>query len=223
VALVQGSGKVLKLNALSIVDNGVLDLTDHRMVLTGDAGSRAARLASVTAGVVKARSASAGRWTGNGITSSTAVGKDLTGVAVVLNDNGSGGALLTDFGGAPVGANDVLVKLTYNGDANLDGRINADDYFRIDSGFLAKLAKPNYRDGDFNYDAKVNGDDYFLIDSAFLGQGAVLGDLSPTPSAAAAAATVATPEEQKKAARKVRAPAFSTVPVAKTVRRASAR
>jgi hypothetical protein len=53
-------------------------------------------------------------------------------------------------------------------------RDNADDYFRIDQGFLAQPANPNYRQGDFNYDGRINADDYFQIDRSFLGQGAVL-------------------------------------------------
>ena len=66
-----------------------------------------------------------------------------------------------------------VVDLTLNigvlvGDANEDGRINSDDYFRIDSAFLAQPADPSYRDGDFNYDNRINSDDYFQIDSAFL-------------------------------------------------------
>ena len=67
------------------------------------------------------------------------------------------------------------VKSTWTGDANLDGRINSDDYFRIDSGFLAQPANPAYNQGDFNYDGRINSDDYFLIDSAFLAQGTQAG------------------------------------------------
>ena len=61
-------------------------------------------------------------------------------------------------------------KATYNGDVDLDGRINADDYFAIDAGFLAQPPDPLYGQGDFNYDGKINADDYFLIDSSFVGQ-----------------------------------------------------
>ena len=66
-----------------------------------------------------------------------------------------------------------MIRGSYNGDANGDGRINSDDYFRIDSGFLAQPAAPTYHQGDFNFDETINSDDYFLIDSAFLGQGAL--------------------------------------------------
>jgi hypothetical protein len=36
------------------------------------------------------------------------------------------------FGGIPVAAPDALIMYTYGGDANLDGKINVDDYGRID-------------------------------------------------------------------------------------------
>jgi hypothetical protein len=72
------------------------------------------------------------------------------------------------LGGQSIGVNDVIVKYTWNGDANIDGLVNADDYFLADSGFISQ--KPGYYNGDFNYDGVINADDYFLIDSAFLGQ-----------------------------------------------------
>jgi hypothetical protein len=77
-----------------------------------------------------------------------------------------------DFAGPGLDSNgDVVVKYTYNGDATLDDKVNADDYFRIDSGFLDQPANPLYAQGDFNYDDRITADDYFLIDSAFLSQG----------------------------------------------------
>jgi hypothetical protein len=62
----------------------------------------------------------------------------------------------------------IVVRCTYNGDANLDGVINADDYFALDSGYIRQSR--GYDNGDFNYDRLINADDYFLIDSAFIGQ-----------------------------------------------------
>ena len=67
----------------------------------------------------------------------------------------------------------------------IDGRITSDDYFRIDSGFLAQPADPTYAQGDFNYDEQITSDDYFVIDSAFLGQGAPLAHRAPVAEAAA--------------------------------------
>ncbi len=82
------------------------------------------------------------------------------------------GAQTALFAGQTVGATDTLVMYTYAGDANLDGKIDADDYFQIDSNYNKTNTNPGfgYFRGDFNYDGKINGDDYFLIDASFLGQ-----------------------------------------------------
>jgi MYXO-CTERM domain-containing protein len=51
---------------------------------------------------------------------------------------------------------------TYAGDATLDGKINVDDYGRID--FNVNLGTSGWYNGDFNYDGKINVDDYGIID-----------------------------------------------------------
>ena len=50
-------------------------------------------------------------------------------------------------------------------EANLDGTLNGDDYFQIDSHFNQDGLVFGYFNGDFNYDGAINGDDYFIIDS----------------------------------------------------------
>jgi len=90
----------------------------------------------------------------------------------LLGDPTHTGPLYTSFSGQTVGTNDVLVKYTYFGDANLDGSVTTDDYFQIDNGFLA--GRSGWINGDFNYDGVIDTSDYFLIDNAFLGQGAAL-------------------------------------------------
>jgi hypothetical protein len=96
---------------------------------------------------------------------------------VVLNDlaaagGGGSGTLMSSFGGQTVGVNDILVRYTYFGDADLDGAVTTNDYFQIDNGFLGGLG--GWINGDFDYDGAVTTNDYFLIDNAFLGQGAAL-------------------------------------------------
>ena len=65
---------------------------------------------------------------------------------------------------------------TYTGDANMDGKVDADDYFQIDSNYNKSGPTPGsgtafgFNKGDFNYDGHINGDDYFLIDSAYANQ-----------------------------------------------------
>src|SRR5205823_5492922 len=75
------------------------------------------------------------------------------------------------YRGQTVDATAVIIKYTYTGDANLDGKIDGDDYFRIDSG---KPRPPAYAAGDFNYDGVINADDHFWIDSNYWRQGGVV-------------------------------------------------
>ncbi|MCY2953030.1 MAG: hypothetical protein NTU53_13795, partial [Planctomycetota bacterium] len=74
----------------------------------------------------------------------------------------------TTFAAHTVQKGDVLLKYTWAGDGDFNGVINADDYHRIDSGYITQVG--GYYNGDLNYDGVVNADDYFLIDSAYIGQ-----------------------------------------------------
>jgi hypothetical protein len=79
-----------------------------------------------------------------------------------------------------VDANSILVKPTYNGDTDLNGKVDADDYFNIDKGFSSRndpIPLTGYRNGDFDYNGKIDSDDYFLIDKAFALQGPVLSGI----------------------------------------------
>lgn len=134
-----------------------LDVADNELIVQLPEGeSLADTLAYVTDLVRSGRNG--GSWTGPGIVSTTAATNALAGLAIAPDE-------LTS---------QIRVKQTYNGDANLDGLIDADDYFQIDSGFITQAK--GYANGDFNYDDVINADDYFLIDSAFIGQQAVTAD-----------------------------------------------
>ena len=56
-----------------------------------------------------------------------------------------------NFDGIGTSTNDVLVKFTYFGDANLDGKVDGSDYALADNGFDKHLT--GWANGDFNYDA----------------------------------------------------------------------
>ncbi|MCY2950438.1 MAG: hypothetical protein NTU53_00475 [Planctomycetota bacterium] len=116
----------------------------------------------------------------------------MTGLAAVANDQG-----------------EVVVKYTWNGDANLDGVVNADDYFQIDSGFISQ--KKGYYNGDFNYDNTVNADDYFLIDSAFIGQSGP--SATSKPDSAVSADMMVQPKARKVAPDGILSHLFATEPV----------
>ncbi|MCY2953596.1 MAG: hypothetical protein NTU53_16695, partial [Planctomycetota bacterium] len=179
VVMTAGGGKVLSTGTLSISDGGVLDVNDNSLIVKGERVEAVANL--VRSGC------NGGAWDGFGIRSSTAKSRPggFATLGVVLNDQGDGTPMVGSVGGVAVVASDVIVKYTWNGDANMDGKVNADDYFMIDSGFIAM--KKGWYNGDFNYDGKVNADDYFLIDSGFIGQ---VGTLSEGSTVAVAGAEV---------------------------------
>jgi hypothetical protein len=174
-------GSLLRAGGLSIEPGATLDLADNDLVLQRTPANKAADLAAVFA-VLATGHGPAGSWAGPGINSSAAAGDatHLTGLALQLNDDGTGSPIRTLFEGESVDENSILVKYTYNGDADLNGRVNVDDYFAIDLGFANALN--GFARGDFNYSGVApDADDYFLIDQAFLGQGAPLATSRPRP------------------------------------------
>jgi hypothetical protein len=102
-----------------------------------------------------------GRAGGNGIVSALAPSGGLyaPGIAESAEVLGAGGGT---FAGGSVDASAVLVKYTYAGDATLDGKVNIDDYTRIDSGSPQERPAGSTATG---YDGKVNIDDYVIIDA----------------------------------------------------------
>jgi autotransporter-associated beta strand protein len=197
VSLTSSSRGILKATALTV--GGLLDVQNNGLDLPSSVGL------STVNGLVKQGFNSGGNaWQGStGITSSTAANDttSLTALGVIANNNGSGGALYgsgaqiaSTFDGTAPNLNDILVKLTYYGDANLDGTVSSADYTLIDNGFLGGLT--GWYNGDFNYDSVVNGSDYTLIDNAFnVTQGASLASQIASPTAQiAGGTTTAVPE-----------------------------
>jgi hypothetical protein len=98
----------------------------------------------------------------------------VLGIATAGQLDGLTGAQTAIWNGQTVSASDVLVKYTYAGDANLDGKVNIDDYGRIDANVGQSGSVFGWYSGDFNFDGKINIDDYGLIDSVIGSQGPVL-------------------------------------------------
>jgi hypothetical protein len=161
------SRQVLRLDGISITHDGRLDLWEGTLIVAATPETREAML-SYLSGLVRD-----GR-----ITSEAVVTRPHHTMVVTRNPG------LTMHNGVPVGPDDLLVRATWQGDANLDGRVNADDYFRIDSAFLSRPPTPMWGQGDFNGDHRIDADDYFLIDSAFLAQMPVSQQIASTPSIA---------------------------------------
>jgi hypothetical protein len=145
---------------------GKLDVNDRNFVTHNQAvGSwTGSAYTGVTGLIVSGRNG--GGWNGAGIITSQSTAANSTyttlGVATIAQVVGIGATQTTLWQGEVVTGGDTLVKYTYGGDANLDGKINVDDYGRIDSN--APLGTSGWYNGDFNYDGKINVDDYGIID-----------------------------------------------------------
>ncbi len=175
VKLTAGSAAILRTQQVT-VNSGKVDLADGKMIVTGQSvGSWNGSNYTGVTGLIRA-GRNGGAWNGSGIvTSQTAAlaASGLTTLAVAANaDLGK-----STFGGQSVGSSDVLVMYTYAGDADLSGRINGDDYFRIDSGFAAHAT--GYDNGDFNLDGKIDADDYFIIDRNYSRRGSPFAASEP--------------------------------------------
>jgi hypothetical protein len=176
-----GAGHRSMLYTPSLGIAGTLDLTSNDLdVQTGGPAGLAEVSTLISDGY------NGGKWNGSGIISSSAAADTthLSALGIILNTATGGTAIYTSLDNAPVAVNDVLVKYTYFGDTNLDGKIDASDYSRIDNGYLNKLT--GWYNGDFNYDGVINGSDYTLIDNAFNRQGAQLSSQIASPDAAIA-------------------------------------
>ena len=181
VNIASSTRRAMRVRGLSISGQGLLDVGSGDLIVQGDPQSRDLLYKRVQSYIASARSGGSNQWRGAGITSSGALANGLTGLAALFNDRGgNSGAFYTYFDYQIVDANCILVKYTWNGDATLDGMVNASDYFLIDSGYITQAG--GHYNGDFNYDGTVNADDYFLIDSTYIGQGSRMSETDgPTP------------------------------------------
>ena len=82
---------------------------------------------------------------------------------------------------------DTIVAYVMQGDANLDGRVNALDFNAIAANFGA--ANPSWAKGDANYDDNVNGLDFTAMALNFgqttLSLSPSLGTIVPEPACVA--------------------------------------
>jgi hypothetical protein len=125
-----------------------------------------------------------GLWKGTGISSSTAAGNS-TKFAVGYADANTIGSPTT-FMGQSIDNTSVLVRLSYNGDANLDGKVNALDFNALATNFGKTPGSDVWTQGDFNYDGSVNTSDFTMLAGNFnatpLSDPPVLGTLVPEPA-----------------------------------------
>jgi GH25 family lysozyme M1 (1,4-beta-N-acetylmuramidase) len=172
-ASVTGALSTIVARALAV--GGTLDLNANSLVVdysgSSPIGSWNGSAYTGVAGLVQS-GRNGGSWDGTGIKTSSGDSLHALGAAEASDVLGISGSNTAVFAGQTVDATSVLVKYTYAGDANLDGKLNVDDYTRLD--FNVPLASTGWFNGDFNDDGKLNVDDYTIIDFNTPIQGAPL-------------------------------------------------
>ncbi len=168
-------GNVLVTQSLSLTNGGNLDLNDNDMLLdyTG-----ASQLGAVVGLISAARNG--GAWNGTGLDSSAAAASGgLTSLAAVESaDYKSIYGGNATFDGQQLDNDAIVIKYTYYGDSDLNGKVDGADYARVDAAFNQEATNHSniagWFNGDFDYNGKSDGADYALIDAAFNAQLGVL-------------------------------------------------
>jgi autotransporter-associated beta strand protein len=147
-----GLTKAVTVTTLNTNTSGKFDVTNNSMVIKA--------MTDVQVQAQLAAGYNGGGWNGaTGITSSTAAASTETSVGFATQAQTS----LTEFKGVSgLAATDVLVKYTYAGDANLDGKVDIGDLGLL-AGAWQQLAGKVWFDGDFTYDGAVNIGDLGLL------------------------------------------------------------
>jgi len=159
---------------------GKLDLNDNDMIFeyTG-----LPQLGTIQPMINSARNG--GLWDGNGITSTTAknnAAHNTTLGAMEATDYKSLGNVT--FDSQPIDNSAVLIKYTWYGDSNFNGKVDGADYSQLDAKFNQEVSTMTniggWFNGDFDGNGKIDGADYSLIDGAFNSQdGTILRPVLP--------------------------------------------
>jgi autotransporter-associated beta strand protein len=154
-----------RLASLVVTGVGVMDVGDNPVVLDYSGTSP---VDTVRQYLLSGRNS--GAWNGVGISSSSAAGDAMHRTGIGYAEATALG--ITSFKGQAVDTTSIVMEYTYYGDANLDGKVNADDYALVDRGMAKHLT--GWVNGDFNYDGVVNAADYLLMDRGYALQGGAL-------------------------------------------------
>jgi hypothetical protein len=168
-------------NNLSITNSGKLDLNDNTLIVdyTGASPVGAVRAALGTG-------YNGGAWTGNGLASSAAATAASSAHKTALG-YAEASALFTSFPatfkGQSVDNTSVLVRYTYAGDSNIDGKVDLTDFTFLAANFN-KVGGASWLQGDYNYDGNVDLTDFTFLASNFN---------QTLPAGAAGAASIGAP------------------------------
>ncbi|HZZ44861.1 MAG TPA: Ig-like domain-containing protein [Tepidisphaeraceae bacterium] len=152
-SLAAGGNNLIVAGSLSLADSSSLDVADNDMILT-----------STTPDTIRQY-----LLTGSLFSSSAAFNHlHTTALGYALSSDLG----VTSFAGQSLSSPSLLIKYTYNGDTNLDGKVDADDLARIDRGVAKHLS--TWLAGDSNYDGIIDSSDLTLAYTAFRDQGPIL-------------------------------------------------
>ena len=155
----QGLGtKNSHVSSLSMTSGSTIDLTNNNLIIEAtDFADSQTKYTAAEALVISGFGNF--DWLGSGITSSTAAaqaGIDGSRALGIINNTDWGHG---DIEGDAVGGNDIIIKYTWVGDANVDGLVDNDDFGQ----FLFGFNQPNpqiWINGDFDYNGLVDNDDF---------------------------------------------------------------
>jgi len=157
VRLAAGSGTTT-LSALTVSSGATLDITNNKLLINFGTPANDPESAIVAA---LSSAYSGGKWTGTGITSSTAAGGGAIPLLSVGYADGN-----VDFN-TPAGPNQILVRYTLAGDANLDGQVNFADLLVVAQNF--NKTGEDWAGGNFVYNPTglVNFADLLIVAQNF--------------------------------------------------------
>lgn len=154
-------------NGLLQLTGGKLDLESSALIWSYSANSPADMLRSA---LYSGRDG--GAWDGAGVVSGMAASDLSQSLAIGYAETGTLG--VATWAGQTITSPSMVTMLTWYGDANLDGKVNADDFALLDRGYVRQLT--GWVNGDFDYNGVIDQNDYLLIDRVYLVQS---GFLSP--------------------------------------------
>jgi len=161
-----GGDKVIVTRDLHVT--GKLDLKDNDLIWNYEGptplGTFSGGQYTGAIGLV-ANGRNGGDWNGDGVITSMsdAIAPQFKTTIAVAEASDLPG--ISPFAGETLDGSAILFKYTYTGDATLDGVLDGDDFFAVDSAFPNSGNVFGQTNGDFDLNGSIDADDYFLIDS----------------------------------------------------------
>jgi autotransporter-associated beta strand protein len=143
-------------SAMTIAPGGMLDMTTGSLTLKY--GNGANPNAAVRNYISIAYNASGTLWTGTTGITSTSAAADPAHHSVAFANGGDG-----EVNGLTAGQE--LITYAYAGDANLDGKVDFNDFVAISTHFMQPDI--NWDHGNFNYDGVVDFNDFVVLSTNF--------------------------------------------------------